>query len=332
MWRTSLAAIAVAACVGVGAAVPAVPPAAPEAEVVWYTAMNTSDTEPLRKRFGELHPDVKLVIFRQPGEKVRTRIFNEAQAGRQAWDVVSFNALDMDSLQRAGMLAAYVSPETAAGYPPGAVEPQGHWTAIYVRQYVIGYNTRLVPPAEAPKTWNDLLAPRWKGKLALDVDEVEWYAGMLDAMGPQRGGAFMAALAAQAPQFRRGHSLLTNLLVAGDFPLALVHAAEIDEAARAGAPVDWVRTLDPIVTSPSEAAISAHAPHPRAARLLMDFLLSREGQALIAQRGRVAARTDVSAHASAELKLHYIKPALAREFDRYEREYTDTFVNRSRGQ
>lgn len=308
-----------------GAATPRVEAAVREGEAVWYTAMSTSDTEVLRKRFEQKYPGVKLVVLRQPGEKIRTRILTEAQGDRYLWDAVSFNPLDMDALERAHLLASYVSPEAASGYPAGAVEPQGHWAAIYVRQYIIGYNTQLVRPADAPKDWPDLLDPRWKGKLAMDDDEVEWYAGMLDAMGREKGRAFMRALAQQAPEFRRGHSLLAKLLVAGDFPLALVHAAEVEKEKAKGAPVDWVRTLDPVVTGASVVAISARAPHPNAARLLDDFLLSAEGQKLIASRGRVPARIDAAPQAAA-VKAHYVKPSLAREFDRDEREYIAIFL------
>lgn len=324
----ALGALCLAAAVAFGAshAQSTAEAAARDGEVVWYTAMNTSDTEPLRKGFEQKYPGVKVTIYRQPGEKVRTRILAEAEAHRYSWDVVSFNALDMEVLDGARMLAPYVSPQTAKGFAPGAVQREGRWAAIYVRQYVIGYNTQSVRPDDAPKDWSDLLEPRWKGKLAMDEDDVEWYAGMLDAMGREKGTAYMRALARQGPQLRRGHSLLTKLLVAGDFPLALVHAAEIDSEKKAGAPVDWVRTLDPIVTAPSVVAISSHAPHPGAARLLVDFLLSREGQEIIARRGRVPARLDVVPAEAAALKVHYIKPSLAREFNRDEREYTDIFV------
>src|SRR5258708_23751693 len=123
----------------------------------------------------------------------------------------------------------------------------------------------------------------------MDEGDVEWYAAMLDYLGREKGGAFMRSLARQNPQFRRGHSLLAKLLVAGDFPLALVHAAEMDEARRARAPVDWVRTLDPVITSPRQVAVSAKAPHPNAARLFVDLLLSADGHPLIRHRARVAA-------------------------------------------
>ena len=290
-------------------------------EIVWYTAMNTQDAEPLRKRFEEKYPGTKLTVLRQPGEKIRNRILTEARGGKNFWDVVSFNHLDMEALDSEKMLAAYVSPETKAGYPAGAVHPAGKWSAIYVRQYVIGYNTESVKPGEAPRDWNDLLLARWKGKLAIDENEAEWYASMLDYLGRDKGTAFMRALAKQEPQFRRGHTLLSKLLVAGDFPLAIVHAAEMDEARKTGAPVDWVRTLDPVITSPSVIAVSAHAPHPKQARLFVDFVLSEEGQRLIANQGRVPARFETTT----ALKIFYVKPELARDMDVREKEFREIF-------
>jgi iron(III) transport system substrate-binding protein len=291
--------------------------------LAWYTAMNTQDAEPLRKRFEEKNPGVTLMVLRQPGEKIRNRILTEARAGRNFWDVVSFNHLDMAALDSERLLAPYISPETKTGYPAGAVHPQGKWSAIYVRQYVIGYNTQALARDEVPRDWADLLQPRWKGKIALDENEVEWFASMLDYMGREKGMAYMRSLSAQEPQLRRGHTLLSKLLSAGDFPLAIVHAAEMDEARKAGAPVDWVRTVDPVVTSPSVIAVAAHAPHPVEARRFIDFVLSEEGQRLIARQGRVPARFSGP---DANLKLYYVKPELARNIDRSEREFGDIFL------
>ena len=294
-----------------------------EGEVVWYTAMNVPDAEVLRKPFNERYPFVRLTLLRSTGEKVRTRILTEAQAGRHTWDVVSFNLLDIDALNREGLLAQYRSPETASAYPAGAVE--ANRAAIYVRQYVIGYNTKLVKESEAPKSWEELLQPQWAGKLAIDESDVEWYAAMLDYWGRDKGTQFMRALARQKPQQRRGHNLLTRLLVAGDFPLALIHANEVEKEKQDGAPVEWVRTLDPVITSPSQVAIAEKAPHPAAARLFVDFLLSKEGQRLIESRGRVPARTDLGSAAGRGLKVHYVAARLAPEFEHYEREFRGTF-------
>jgi iron(III) transport system substrate-binding protein len=294
-----------------------------EGEIAWYTAMNVPDAEAVKKPFVERYPFLTVTILRSTGEKVRTRILTEARAARHSWDVVSFNLLDIDALNREGLLAAYLSPAARTGYAAGAVDPEGRWAAIYVRQYVIGYNTRLVK--QPPQSWRDLLAPQWTGKLALDESDVEWYAAMLDYWGRDNGLAYMRALAGQKPQQRRGHSLLSRLLVAGEFPLALIHAAEVEKEKQDGAPVDWVKTLDPVITSPSQVAISAKAPHPAAARLFVDFLLSEEGQRAIASRGRVPARTDLAAGAAA-LKVHYASPRLAADFNRYEREFRDIFA------
>src|SRR5260370_9179499 len=136
---------------------------------------------------------------------------------------------------------------------------------------------------------------------------------MVGYVGGEKGLDFMRALARQNPELRRGNSLLSKLLVAGDFPLALVHAAEMEEARRTGAPVDWVTTLDPIVTSPSQVAVSSRAPHPHAARLFVDFLLSAQGQTLIRERGPVPARDDLApdGRLPAPLNLHYVTPTLA---------------------
>ena len=308
-----------------GAADARIEQARKEAEVVWYTAMNVPDTEALRKPFAERYPFLTLTVLRAPGEKVRTRILTETRANRFAWDVVSFNLLDMEALNREGLLAAYVSPETRSGYPPGAVDPEGRWAAIYVRQFIIGYNTRQVKPEQAPRDWTDLLAPQWAGKFALDEGDVEWFAAMQDYWGRDKALGYMRALSRQRPQQRRGHSLLTRLLVAGDFPLALVHANEIEKEKQDGAPVEWVKSVDPVVTSPSQVGISAKAPHPAAARLFVDFLLSKEGQAVIRQRGRVPARTDLGGAGAEALKLHYVNPRLAPHFNQHEKEFREIF-------
>jgi iron(III) transport system substrate-binding protein len=284
--------------------------------------MNVPDAEAVRQPFNERYPSIKVTLLRSTGEKVRTRILAEARAGRHAWDVVSFNLLDIDALNREGLLATYSSPETRGAYPPGAVDAEGRWAAIYVRQYVIGYNTRLV--SAPPRSWQDLLAPPWKGKLAIDESDVEWYAAMLDYWGAAKGSAYMRALARQQPQQRRGHNLLTRLLVAGEFPLALVHANEVEKEKADGAPVDWVKSLDPVITSPSQVAIATHAPHPAAARLFVDFLLSADGQRAIASRGRVPARTDVGTDAP-QPHVHYVSAKLAPRFAEYEREFRAIF-------
>jgi len=138
-------------------------------------------------------------------------------------------------------------------------------------------------------------------------------------------------LAGQNPQFRRGHSLLSQLLIAGEFPLALVFPYDIDQAKKRGAPVEWVTTIDPVVTSPSQISISAKAAHPNGARLLVNFLLSIDGQQLLRERERIPSRTDLPAAdpgAAPNLRLHFVSPKLAREFGRHEKEFEELFLKK----
>ncbi len=330
----NMRALIVFACIVLSAAAAAQDPrierAQREEEIVWYTAMNVQDAESLLRIFRDRYPFLRLTILRGSGEQVRSRILADAQAKRYGWDVVSFNVLDVEMLNQEGLLASYHSPEAGSGFPPGAVDPAGHWAAIYVRQYVIAYNTRLVKGDEAPKRWEDLLEPRWKGRLALDERDVEWYAAMLDYWGRDKGLRFMRALTRQMPQRRQGHQALTRQLAAGDFSLALVHASETEAQKRAGLPVDWVKTLDPTVTSATRVAISAQAPHPAAARLLVDFLLSREGQLAIRNRGRVPARIDLGpTQLIVAEHVHFVDPALAPKLESYEREFQRLFAQAS---
>src|SRR5207248_8613162 len=136
--------------------------------LIYTSIIHSVITTPIGPPLLDTQPEFTLTILRQPGEKIRTRILTEMRAGKFFWDVVSFNHLDMDALAQEGLLAVYASPETRSGFPAGAVDPQGRWAAIYVRQYVIGYNTRSAPRPEAPKSWEDLLAPKWREKFAMD--------------------------------------------------------------------------------------------------------------------------------------------------------------------
>lgn len=293
-----------------------------EGELVWYTSMDGADAERVLKPFRDRHPYLDVVIVRATGRTMRSSILAEERDGRFVWDVASFSVLDIDALARDKVLAVYRSPETQSGFPPGTVDPDGQWAAIYLRHYVLGFNTRLVPPGDAPKSWQDLLSPRWAGRFGMDEGDIDWYAAMIDYWGRQKGAAFMRALARQKPELRSGHAPILKDLAAGRLSVALLTANEIDEAAEQGAPLQWVKTLDPIIVAPTEAAISTKAAHPAAARLFVDYLLSRQGQLEIRRSGRVPARTDLGeARPMALLKLFPMDAHLTPKLPEYEAEF-----------
>jgi iron(III) transport system substrate-binding protein len=318
-----LAALLLLGFVASAAAQPRFDQAKKEGEVVWYTSMNASDAEALLRPFRERHPFLEISILRATSDRIRSNILADAGEGRFTWDVVSFRLFDIAALSRAGVLADYRSPETRSGFPEGMFDPQGRWATIFMREYVIGYNTNLVKPAELPKSWQDLLAPRWTGKLALDDGDVEWYAAMLDYWGREKGLAYMRALARQKPERMRGHQVLAQQLASGKFPLALVYAGDIERPRPSGAPLQWLKNLDPTIASPTQVAICAKAPHPAAARLLVDFLLSKDGQQAIRSRSRLPVRTDLAAGSTRPraLHVHYVDPRLAGKASDYEAEF-----------
>ena len=301
---------------------PRVDQARSEGELVWYTAMNVDDAEKVLKPFRDRHPFLDVVMVRATGRNMRSTILAEERDGRFVWDVASFNVLDIDALAREGVLAVYRSPETQSGFAPGEVDPEGRWAPIYLRHFVLAFNTRLVSPEEAPKSWQDLLSRRWAGRFGMDESDAEWYATMIDYWGRKKGTEFIRALARQEPKLRSGHPLIVRELAAGRYSLALLTASEVDLAAAKGAPLQWVKTLDPIIVAPTETAISAKAPHPAAARLFVDYLLSREGQLAIQRLGRVPGRTDLGQARPMELlKLYSMDPHLTPKLPEYEAEF-----------
>ena len=188
-----------------------------EGEVVWYTTTWNVDNLAIVKAFNEKYPFIRVQILRTTGEKLRTRILAEGTAGKYFADTVGLNAMEMSLLKSKNLLLSYPSPE-AASYPSGVKDPDGAFTGMYARNFVIGYNTLMVSKDAIPQDWPDLLDPRWKGKIGLDEEEFEWFGTLVDYWGREKTIRFMKALADQQPQLRRGHTLLAQLLAAGEFP------------------------------------------------------------------------------------------------------------------
>ena len=165
---------------------------------------------------------------------------------------------------------------------------------------MVGFNSRQVPRAEAPKRYEDLLQARWKNAIAIDANKIEWFATLLAL----KGRPFMEKLAAQKPQVRDGNVLILNLLAAGEFSIAAgVYEYSIEDMKSKGAPVDWIG-LEPVIIYTVAVSLPSHPPHPYAAKLFIEFLLSKEGQEVVNQYGRVPIREDVDSKYGRLLKQH----------------------------
>jgi iron(III) transport system substrate-binding protein len=262
-----------------------------EGQVVFWSSMRIEDSKALATGFEAKYPFVKVDIFRAGGEQIVNRAIAEHMAGKTTYDVL--NAFALKVLQNRGLLQPYAAPE-AAHYPNGFKDAQNFWVSLYSGYNVIGYNTKLVPTAEAPKNWEDLLNRRWKGKLGMDDEEYFWYAGMLKHWGQERGKKYMEALAKQDLQFRNGHALLADLVSAGEIPVAVVvYPDHIEQMKAKGQQVEWVKSSDPVLVNLAPVGVAAKAPHVNAAKLFMNYSISKEGQDILQKARRASARVDV---------------------------------------
>jgi iron(III) transport system substrate-binding protein len=253
--------------------------------------MRIEDSRALAAGFEMRYPFIKVDIFRAGGEQIVNRAIVEHMAGKTTYDVL--NAFALKVVQNKGLLQAYAAPE-ATRYPPGFKDPQNFWVSLYSGYNVIGYNTKLVAKADAPKNWDDLLHPRWKGKLGMDDEEYFWHAGMLQHWGEEKGRKYMDALSRQSLQFRNGHALIADLMSAGEFPAAVVvYPDHIEQMKKKGQPVEWVKSSDPILVNLAPVAVAAKAPQPNAAKLFMNYSISKEGQEILQKARRASARHDV---------------------------------------
>jgi iron(III) transport system substrate-binding protein len=275
-----------------GAQDPILEAARREGRLAWYTSMNIDDSQPLLDAFRKKYPFIKPELWRGSSEKVLNKIQTETRAGKFFFDVVAVNAFEAGFI-KANKLAQPYLPPSAKAYRKGFVDPEGYWVDIYDNYFVLGYNTKLVAKAEAPKSWDDLLDPKWKGKFAMDPEDHPWYLALQDAWGREKAEKYGRALAGQTIQWRKGHTLIAQLLTAGEFPLGLVYAHRIEELKQKGAPVEWVTTTDPIPAELHPILIAAKAQNVNAAKLFVEFIASREGQAMIKAFGRIPAHPEL---------------------------------------
>jgi iron(III) transport system substrate-binding protein len=256
-----------------------------EGAVSIYTSMQLPDSLPLTQAF-EKKFGIKVSLWRASGEKVVQRALAEARAARFDVDVVETDGAQMEILYRERQLAPFHSP-SLKDIPPKIIPAHKHYVPTRLSLYVLVYNTRLVPSGEVPKSYEDLLNPRWTGRLGLEAADVAWFAAVTKAMGREKGLAYFERLAAARPEIRSGHTLLAELVASGEVLMAPdAHIQGVERLKKRGAPVEW-KPLQPAFGQPSSVGVTRRAPHPHAALLFADFILSREGQEIIKSRNRV---------------------------------------------
>jgi iron(III) transport system substrate-binding protein len=173
------------------------------------------------------------------------------------------------------------------------VEKAGYWVAYNLQTWVLGYNTNLVKKEDIPRTYDALLDPKWRGeKISVDTEAHGWFQGLRDAWGSAKTVTYFERLASQNPALKRGNTLRVQLTAAGEHPLNINLNSLIHRLYSKGAPIDWV-ALEPAVVRILPVMLAADAPHPNAAKLFIDFVLSKEGQGILTGFGDIPVRRDV---------------------------------------
>ena len=297
-----------------------------EGEVVYYTTMTLDQSKSVADRFEKKY-GVRVTLFRTGGGPLLNKIFTESRGGRHEWGVVVGRGEMVLPLMQRKLLASYISPETRM-IDEQLVDKEGFWSAYYVNSYVLGWNTKLVKREDVPKSYDALLNTKWKGGLiSLDTEAYGMFEGLKGAWGKEKTLAYFKRLAARDPVLKRGNTERVQLAVAGEYPLIVAYNQTIQRMTSRGAPIDWL-PLEPAVTQVNPGVIGAKAAHPNAARLFLDFILSKEGQEMLKGMQRIPVRKDVDPDPPRLFRgFKYVieNPEDYQDFDATVKQYLDIF-------
>ena len=263
-----------------------------EGELVWYTNSGLDNVEGFVRDFQKAYPFVKLKYWRGKTRALNDKLLTEARAGVYKADVIKSSAGLLKPLIDADLLAAYNPPVRK----PYAADLKGkHWTALQTALRVFGYNTELVAEKDVPRTWNELLDPKWQGKVMWDTSSQPEVTALLLRWGKEKTEAYFKAFAANKPAVRRGRTVLAQMAAAGERPLAVtIYAYKVEQLMAKGGAINWL-AQDHTVGLVYPISLANYAPNPYSAALFHDYLLSARGQAIRVKQGRLVARPGVKA-------------------------------------
>ena len=260
-----------------------------EGHVTWYTVQIVDQiVRPIISGF-ERKYGVHVDYVRANSAQLAVRLSNEAKARQVQASVFDGTAATV-ALKREHLVEKWM-PD--ADLPKKLFDPEGYWVACNYYINTPGFNTNLVPRGTEPNTFEDLLDPKWKGKMAWNVQPSisagQGFVGsVLIAMGKDKARAYLAKLAKQniAPLLVSGRQVL-DLVIAGEYPIGLqIFNNHAFISASKGAPVDWIKMQPPLVTY-SVMSVPKGAPNPNAGKLLIDYIVSLEGQQIFADAGEL---------------------------------------------
>jgi iron(III) transport system substrate-binding protein len=283
-----------------------------------YTSMSPALLEPVVEAFEDTY-EVDLAVYRANSETVLQRLVEEADAGFHGADVVETSGLEMFNLSDAGIVVPYDSP-ARAGLIEEAIEDR--WTASRINTFVVTWNTDLVPDGEQPTSWEELADPRWKGNVAIEAGDIDWYKTLWEhwvdeGMSPEEADTLFEQIAANALVVR-GHTVLAQLLAAGEFAVGVNYYHTNELAAAEGAPVTAEPLAKPTIGRANGVGVIEGVPHPAAAILFVDWILA-DGQVVLDENETDPVRADIALPLGLVVDLESLATEQQEWTDRYDR-------------
>jgi len=286
---------------------------------------------PLVDRFKQKYPFVKVQMLRASSIDVATKVTQEYSAGVFLVDAFELNSDGLILPRDQGVLQPFTSPQ-AQNFEAAAVEAGRHWISVRESYTGIGFNSAKIPAAQAPKTYQDLLDPRCKGKMAISAT-TGTAGNWVGAMVVTYGADFVRMLGKQEIRvYPVAGRALANLMISGEVTLSpTIYQSHVAASKALGAPLGW-NAPGPVPVTDTAVALAAKAPHPHAAMLFIDFLLSREAQLLYRDLGYLSSRKDMKSDEYPDLQKLFLmnRPNYVAEFEGWMRLFQETFVKSAR--
>lgn len=301
-----------------------------EGEVVLYTTMVLSDFQVFQKALTKKYPFLKVNHVRLGASALAARTVAEFRAGKHLTDVYGVSPDSLNYLRDVGVLATYFSPEAKFLYK-GFTDAKGFWTGINTDLLVTGINTTQLNVKRAPRSYVDYLKPEFKSKMAFHIGANNPLIGMSEVLGDDKALAYMRNFAKQGPIQHNGYTKISELLAAGEFSIvAFMQVTKLEKIRARNGPVDWL-PLDPSLATVSSVGVAKNAPHPAAARLLVDFYLSEEGQKALKDADKIPLRKGVEPDSKRVAELIEQTPHVIKyegDAGKYIRQFNEIFLGR----
>lgn len=264
--------------------------------VMLYSSMQEDQLNAVKKAFEKKYPNIKMDYYFAGTGKVITKIATEAKSGQVAADVIWVgDPADYIGFKKLGILQKYESPE-AKNIDKAFIDPEGYYTGARMMNMGIAYNTTKVKKEEAPKTWNDLLDPKWKGQIVMTdpgtAGTTKYAVGALIA-SKDYGTAYFEKLKANGTELQSGTTATHNQIAAGAYKVGMCLDYVTNNLKSKGSTIEFVYLDKDIVSIFSPVAMVKGAKNDKNGKLLVDFILSKEGQEVLVANNLLSVRKDV---------------------------------------